>query len=123
MPQFDDIPYNFLIGGDGAIYEGRGFFRSGEIIRTDNVNEFDVNGAFVAFIGNFDSRVPSPSEVAALTRLTSVFRNFDYPFFFSVEQLIWPKSYGDSWISYESWLQDLPYHRLFYKESKSIYPT
>lgn len=64
-----DIPYNFLIGGDGLVYEGRGFFHQGEIARIDNINDYDNSGLIFAFIGNFSSRPPFENQ-------TNTFDNF-----------------------------------------------
>ncbi|KAK5642880.1 hypothetical protein RI129_009047 [Pyrocoelia pectoralis] len=51
IPKSNDIWYNFLIGGDGAIYVGRGW----------NVKPAEGNNAIViAFIGDFEkNRLPS----------------------------------------------------------------
>lgn len=58
----NDIPWNFLVGGDGAIYEGRGFKFQGEIpIRS--ISSFIGFGYHIAFIGNFSTQNPSPDLV------------------------------------------------------------
>lgn len=49
-----DIPYNFLIGDDGFIYEGRGYRYQGEITTTSSVSNYDDIGIFIAFIGTYD---------------------------------------------------------------------
>lgn len=46
---FDLIPYNFLIGGDGKIYEGRGWGKMGAVAKG-----FNCNSLSIAFIGNFE---------------------------------------------------------------------
>ncbi|XP_069701760.1 peptidoglycan-recognition protein SD-like isoform X2 [Periplaneta americana] len=60
IKQFDDIGYSFLVGGDGNVYEGRGW---------------DVRGAFslnynsrsigVAFIGDFRNVLPTKEQMQA----------------------------------------------------------
>ncbi|XP_034943564.1 peptidoglycan-recognition protein SC2-like [Chelonus insularis] len=45
---WDDIGYNFLIGGDGTVYEGRGWFKQGFAI--DHFNHLCLS---VAYLGNF----------------------------------------------------------------------
>ncbi|KAG5676715.1 hypothetical protein PVAND_006528 [Polypedilum vanderplanki] len=54
----DDIPYNYLIGEDGKIYEGRGFEFQGE--HTSNLygTEFNSIGICIAFMGNYQSLSP-----------------------------------------------------------------
>lgn len=54
-----DIPYNFLIGDDGFIYEGRGYRYQGEITTTSSVSSYDDIGIFVAFIGTYNDAQPS----------------------------------------------------------------
>jgi len=66
-----DIPFNFLIGGDGTVYEGRGYQYEGESFYNrsnenliflpridDNVTLSSLNalGISVAFIGTFESQ-------------------------------------------------------------------
>jgi len=51
MEQYPDIRYNFLIGGDARIYEGRGWLVQNEGIRNESVD--------IAFIGDFNRDVPS----------------------------------------------------------------
>ncbi|XP_054713387.1 peptidoglycan recognition protein 1-like isoform X2 [Uloborus diversus] len=55
-----DIGYNFLVGGDGRIYEGRGWNRTGAF----SVN-FNTNSIGLSFIGNFNNDVPTQSMVNA----------------------------------------------------------
>lgn len=55
MNVLHDIPYNFLIGGDGFIYEGRGFTFEGEIISNRSISSFSDLGIIVAFIGTFSN--------------------------------------------------------------------
>ena len=56
-----DIGYNFLIGGDGAVYEGLGWFKEGA--HTYRYNRRSIG---IGFIGNFvDSKPPQKQLVAA----------------------------------------------------------
>ncbi|XP_026832682.1 peptidoglycan-recognition protein SB2 isoform X2 [Drosophila erecta] len=48
--KFRDIGYNFLIGGDGRIYEGLGFG-----IRGEHAPHYNSQSIGIAFIGNFQS--------------------------------------------------------------------
>lgn len=61
--QLSDIPFNFLVGDDGNVYESRGFIHQGEIPRNDNVNFYDDAGLFVAMIGDFTNKSPSSEQV------------------------------------------------------------
>ncbi|KAG5676722.1 hypothetical protein PVAND_006534 [Polypedilum vanderplanki] len=61
----DDIPYNFLIGGDGKVYEGRGFEFQGEHTANLYGTEFNSIGICIAFIGNYKTKKPSESELKA----------------------------------------------------------
>lgn len=65
-----DIPYNFLIGGDGNTYEARGFTYKGEI--PNSTTSFDDVGIIVAFIGTFDKEKPSASQVTSFNRFLEV---------------------------------------------------
>lgn len=49
-----DIGYNFLVGGDGRIYEGRGWNMEGA--HTKHYNKLTIG---VAVMGNFEYDVPS----------------------------------------------------------------
>jgi len=50
--KFRDIGYNFLIGGDGRIYEGLGFG-----IRGEHAPNYNSQSIGIAFIGNFQSEL------------------------------------------------------------------
>ena len=56
-----DIGYNWLVGGDGLVYEGRGWFIEGS--HTINYNQRSIG---IAFIGNYDRYQPKQSMVEAL---------------------------------------------------------
>uniref|UniRef100_A0A3Q2CLG5 Peptidoglycan recognition protein family domain-containing protein n=1 Tax=Cyprinodon variegatus TaxID=28743 RepID=A0A3Q2CLG5_CYPVA len=49
-----DIGYSFVVGGDGNIYEGRGWNWQGA-----HTYGYNSKGYGVSFIGNFQSRLPS----------------------------------------------------------------
>ncbi|XP_011170467.2 peptidoglycan-recognition protein 1-like [Solenopsis invicta] len=51
---WDDIRYSFLIGGDGNVYEGRGWTREGG--HTYGYNKESIG---IAFIGNFQNKEAS----------------------------------------------------------------
>ena len=55
-----DIGYNFLIGGDGNVYMGRGWDRVGA--HTPNYNALSV--AF-SLMGNFENFLPSSTMLSA----------------------------------------------------------
>lgn len=62
------IPFNFLIGDDGFVYESRGFFYQGEIVNNDSPTSFD-DVFIIALIGTFVDNKPSDSQM-------STFNNF-----------------------------------------------
>ncbi|XP_034937433.1 peptidoglycan-recognition protein SC2-like [Chelonus insularis] len=59
-----DIRYNFLIGGDGAIYEGRGWYKS-----SISIPEYDAISVSVAFIGSYTNQFLTTVEWAAFKDL------------------------------------------------------
>ncbi|PSN44924.1 hypothetical protein C0J52_15019 [Blattella germanica] len=61
---WSDIGYSFLIGGDGNVYEGRGWDSVGAFARGYN---FQAIG--IAFIGNFNKNLPSPEAIAVAKEL------------------------------------------------------
>lgn len=64
-PPFADISYNFLVGGDGYIYEGRGWGVRSPHQGFANNNNIDIN-----FIGDFSVYdVPTPTQVDAVKNL------------------------------------------------------
>lgn len=52
--KWDDLPYNFLIGDNGYVYEGRGWNREGA-----HRSGFNRQSIGITFIGRFDSKLPS----------------------------------------------------------------
>ncbi|CAD7003634.1 peptidoglycan-recognition protein SD [Ceratitis capitata] len=61
---FDDIGYNFLIGSDGNVYEGRGWDYVGAAVRNYNVGSLSI-----AFIGTFEKSSPSAGALDAAQSL------------------------------------------------------
>lgn len=62
MKELPDIPFNFMIGDDGNIYDGRGFFSQGDIPRS-NGSHILLNFALViAFIGDYSEEKPSANQ-------------------------------------------------------------
>lgn len=58
-----EFSYNFLIGDDGNVYEGRGYQFEGEIT---NDQTFNYLGLIIVFIGKFDTSPPSTRQVSTL---------------------------------------------------------
>lgn len=63
-----DIPYNFLIGGDGYVYESRGFPYQGQFTHRSSSNFNDFN-FIVAFIGRFNEEQPSERQIETFDKL------------------------------------------------------
>ncbi|GJQ84801.1 PGRPS1 [Trypoxylus dichotomus] len=57
---FDDIGYNFIIGGDGQIYEGAGWHKVGAHARGWNKKSVGI-----AFMGDFQTTTPSAKQLQA----------------------------------------------------------
>ncbi|KAE8573355.1 Putative peptidoglycan-recognition protein [Halyomorpha halys] len=62
--QLCDISYNFVIGGDGYIYEGRGWGKSG-----GHTFVFNCDSIGVAFLGNYNLQYLSPKMEEAFKLL------------------------------------------------------
>ncbi|XP_008549723.1 peptidoglycan-recognition protein LE isoform X1 [Microplitis demolitor] len=64
---WDDIGYNFLIGGDGLVYVGRGW-------DTVGAHSFGFNrkSIGISFIGTFNKEIPPRRQVYALEKLIEV---------------------------------------------------
>ncbi|XP_072464157.1 peptidoglycan recognition protein 1 [Notamacropus eugenii] len=60
-----DIVYNFLIGEDGLVYEGRGWSTQGA--HADPI--LNPTSLGISFIGNFRNRAPAPRALRALQSL------------------------------------------------------
>lgn len=61
---WNDIAYSFLIGGDGRVYEGRGWDRVGS-----HTLHYDYVSLAVSFMGNFNNTMPAPAALAAADKL------------------------------------------------------
>nr|AYV99629.1 venom polypeptide [Dolopus genitalis] len=57
---WDDIAYNFLVGGDGLVYEGRGWDKVG--VHTNGFNRGSIG---IAFVGTFTKIAPSTKQLRA----------------------------------------------------------
>lgn len=62
--KYDDIGYNFLVGGDGSAYEGRGW----DIIGA-HTYRFNSKSIGIAFIGDFSGEAPPPKQLIAALKL------------------------------------------------------
>ncbi|KAI5647058.1 n-acetylmuramoyl-L-alanine amidase domain-containing protein [Phthorimaea operculella] len=62
--KWSDIAYNFLVGGDGSAYYGRGWDQIGA--HTKGYNKYAIS---IAFIGTFNKISPTPSQVDACKKL------------------------------------------------------
>lgn len=66
----DDISYNFLIGSDGVVYVGRGWYKQGEGI--------DQGAITVAFIGDFYYKTePNSRQLEAFESLMEMGLNLN----------------------------------------------
>ncbi|XP_056297892.1 peptidoglycan recognition protein 5 [Pseudoliparis swirei] len=61
---FDDIGYNFLVGEDGTVYEGRGWGVVGAHAKGSNHDSVGI-----AFMGNFNVETPSTEALSSVKRL------------------------------------------------------
>lgn len=61
---FGDIGYNFLIGGDGNVYEGRGWLTVGAFLIGQNSKSEGI-----AFIGNYNNLAPTDEQMQTLEAL------------------------------------------------------
>ncbi|XP_038118226.1 peptidoglycan-recognition protein SD [Culex quinquefasciatus] len=64
---FSDIAYNFLVGADGNIYEGRGWDKRGA-----HTKGFNKDSICVAFIGTFNDEAASEPQLRAARRLIAM---------------------------------------------------
>lgn len=60
--KFKDIPWNYLVGADNRVYEGRGYKFEGEHTMDPASSDFNDIGIGVGFIGNF-SDTPAPLQM------------------------------------------------------------
>ncbi|TNN01606.1 peptidoglycan recognition protein 5 [Takifugu flavidus] len=61
---FDDIGYNFLVGFDGTVFEGRGWGVVGA-----HAKGFNNESLGIAFMGNFNNDTPSSEAVLSVRQL------------------------------------------------------
>ncbi|XP_075998708.1 peptidoglycan recognition protein 5 [Genypterus blacodes] len=61
---FADIGYNFLVGGDGTVYEGRGWGVVGAHTKGNNHDSLGI-----AFMGNFNEDTPSTEAISSVNQL------------------------------------------------------
>ncbi|KAF5283534.1 hypothetical protein FQA39_LY17314 [Lamprigera yunnana] len=68
-----DITYNFLVGGDGYAYEGRGW-------KYEGAHTFDYNSRSIgiAFIGTFNGILPPPRQILAAKQLIQMGTKYGY---------------------------------------------
>lgn len=57
---WDDIGYNFLVGGDGDVYEGRGWDKQGA-----HTKGFNAGSIGIAYIGTFNKKLPNDRQLLA----------------------------------------------------------
>lgn len=57
---WSQVGYNFLVGGDGRIYEGRGWNYMGDHTRDNNNNSIGIT-----FLGTFRRQEPTPKSLEA----------------------------------------------------------
>lgn len=62
--RIDDIAYNYLIGNDGNVYEGRGSNYQGALVKGYNAGSFGI-----VFMGNFIKELPSEKALVAAKEL------------------------------------------------------
>lgn len=62
--KYDDIRFNFLIGGDGNVYTGRGWD-----LRGAHTEGYDTGTLEVAFMGTFSKSLPKDVQVTAFNKL------------------------------------------------------
>lgn len=59
-----DIGFNFLVGGDGAVYVGRNWNTIGA-----HTKGYNQNSIGICFIGNFETDEPKPQQLDAALQL------------------------------------------------------
>ncbi|XP_028857234.1 peptidoglycan recognition protein 5 [Denticeps clupeoides] len=62
--RFHDVAYNFLVGGDGVVYEGRGWGAVGAHTMGHNVDSVGI-----AVMGNFKNESASPDVISSIRQL------------------------------------------------------
>ncbi len=71
-----DVPYHFLMGLDGTVFEGRDWRFMGETNTT-----YNPGGHFlISIIGNYDKQEPTPAQLEAIAELMAwALKRFDLP--------------------------------------------
>ncbi|XP_001605218.1 peptidoglycan-recognition protein SC2 [Nasonia vitripennis] len=64
--KWSDIGYNFLVGEDGNVYEGRGWGKAGAHAKTYNDKSIGI-----CVIGNYENRSPNSAATEAVKSLIS----------------------------------------------------
>ena len=64
---WDDIGYNFLVGGDGNVYEGRGWDVIGAHAKFHNKHSIGIS-----MIGDFRNKSPTQEQIDALKKLINL---------------------------------------------------
>lgn len=64
---WNDIGYNFCIGEDGNVYEGRGWERQAE--NSGSLQGYNENSLSICFMGKFDSLLPTFVSFLAVQEL------------------------------------------------------
>jgi hypothetical protein len=72
--ELSDIPYNFLIGGDGKVYEGRGFEYEGQHTESQDATEYNSIGIGIAFIGKYEITAPNENQMKVLNEFVEYFK-------------------------------------------------
>ncbi|XP_070499637.1 peptidoglycan recognition protein 3-like [Chironomus tepperi] len=72
-PNLDDIAYNFLIGRDERVYEGRGFDYQGQHTQNSEATEYNSIGICIAFIGDYSTVAPYLGLINLLKSFISTF--------------------------------------------------
>lgn len=68
-----DIGYNFMVGGDGYVYEGRGWKKEGA-----HTYGYNARSIGIAFIGTFNNELPRPDQMKACQLLIQKGVNLGY---------------------------------------------
>ncbi|XP_054260239.1 peptidoglycan recognition protein 1-like [Macrosteles quadrilineatus] len=66
-----DIPWNFLIGEDGRVYEGRGWVTNPSKVLPET-QEYDCRSLDIAYIGNYQAKLPSHEMTMTMDKLVVI---------------------------------------------------
>ncbi|XP_013388318.1 uncharacterized protein LOC106157269 [Lingula anatina] len=61
---WNDIGFNFLVGENGGAYEGRGWYKQGQL-----ADRFDSRSLSIAFLGDFENVTPMATATNAVKRI------------------------------------------------------